>query len=320
MPTLQPEDSRRVIRSVGSMYAPAWYVTLAAALGLAPLASCVSPAQRADLIAQESGFHKEIVTGILFRHVLYRSSARALDGPRSARAAGQTSELPTGAARRAAGSLHVYIEGDGSPFFPTRDLIAADPTPREPLMLRLMTLDPSPSVYLGRPCYFGLAADPGCGPLLWTFRRFAPEVLDSMERVLRAQSARSGASEIMLFGHSGGGTLAVLLAQRVESVTRVVTIGATLDTAAWCELHGYSPLIGSANPIDEPHDRAGLESLHLVGEHDTNTPPALIRAAARARGGEAVEVISAFDHNCCWERVWPDILRKISPRTDAIPP
>ena len=41
-----------------------------------------------------------------------------------------------------AGALHVYIEGDGTPYVARHDF-AADPTPRNPLMLRLMTLDPA---------------------------------------------------------------------------------------------------------------------------------------------------------------------------------
>jgi hypothetical protein len=248
------------------------------------LGACASPAARVDRLAARAGFGKAIVVGARFRHVVYRNSAQG-----------------------GAGVLHVYIEGDGSPF-EQRNLIAADPTPRAPLMLSLMAEDPAPSIYLGRPCYFGLQADAGCGPLFWTFRRFAPEVIDSMESALRAEIARSGARHVDLFGHSGGAALAVLLAQRVNSVVRVVTIGAPLDIAAWCKLHGYSPLAGSVNPVEAPPGRPGLEFLHLVGEKDANTPPALVETAARARGGEPVRVLAGLDHQCCWAPVWRGVL------------
>jgi pimeloyl-ACP methyl ester carboxylesterase len=254
------------------------------ALGVMLLNACVNPTQRAEDFAQRSGFHGQTAVGSRFRHVIYRNAT------------------PGGG-----GTLHVYIEGDGSPYR-HRNVVAADPTPHDPLMLRLMALDRTPSVYLGRPCYLGLFADRGCAPLFWTVRRFGPEVLDSMESVLRAEIIRSGATTIELFGHSGGGTLALLLAQRVDAVSRVVTIGANLDIAAWCELHHYSPLAGSVNPAEVRTNRAGLEILHLVGEKDTNTPPFLVQAAARARGGEPVQVIADFDHNCCWQSVWPRIL------------
>jgi fermentation-respiration switch protein FrsA (DUF1100 family) len=256
----------------------------AAALAAAGfLIACASPLQRADGLAARFGFTKEIVAGTAYRHVVYRNAVHG-----------------------AGATLHVYIEGDGTPFR-KRSVIADDPTPHDPLMLRLMAEDPAPSVYLGRPCYFGLYADPGCGAQAWTSGRFAPEILDSMGSVLRLELLRSGASRVALFGHSGGGALAVLLAARQPSVVRVVTIGATLDVAAWCELHGYSPLTGSLDPARLPLQRKDIEVLHWVGQRDTNTPPAFIAAAARARG-EPTRVVAGFDHNCCWVRMWQDIL------------
>jgi pimeloyl-ACP methyl ester carboxylesterase len=224
---------------------------------------------------------KEILEGAAFRHVVYRNSVTG-----------------TGAL------LHVYIEGDGTPI--RGDIISADPTPRDPLMLKLMREDSAPSIYLGRPCYFGLSADTGCSPADWTFHRFSPEVLDSMEVVLRAEIARTRAARVALFGHSGGGAIAVLLAERTESVVRVVTIGPTLDIGAWCRLHGYSPLIGSMNPVDLASHRSGLDVLHLVGARDTNTPPSFVAAAAR--GDARVEVIRDADHNCCWQSVWRTVI------------
>jgi hypothetical protein len=269
-------------------------VALAAVLS----SGCTSAAQRVDRLAQTAGFRKEIVEGVRFRHVVYRNA----DLERAASEAAAPGVAPPDRA-----VLHVYIEGDGSPYRNGK-LIAADPTPRDALMLRLMREDSAPSVYLGRPCYYGLSGDAACGPAFWTFRRFSPEVLDSTESVLRAEIARSGAIRVDLFGHSGGATLAVLLAQRVGQVTRVVTIGPVLDIDAWCRLHGYSPLTGSLNPAELPDRRPGLEVLHLVGANDTNTPPALVQAAARARGGEPVQVIARADHNCCWQGTWRDVL------------
>jgi hypothetical protein len=263
--------------------APVTSLVLILALGLIPLSGCATPAERADEIASSLEFDKAIVRGAPFRHVVYRNSVR-----------------------EPADVLHVYIEGDGSPF-KHRTVIASDPTSRDPMMLRLMSEDRMPSVYLGRPCYFGLNVDADCKPDEWTSRRFAPEVLDSMETVLRAEIARSGASHVDLFGHSGGGTLAVLLALRIDSVARVITIAPTLDTAAWCELHGYSPLVGSINPVDLGAHRAGLKIIHWVGEKDTNTPASLVRTASQSRG-DSVRVVAGFDHHCCWRRIWHDIL------------
>lgn len=260
-------------------------LTLSIILGpcIALLFGCASPEKRSDELATGSGFSRTIVTGAPFRHVVYRN---ALQSPRS--------------------DLHVYIEGDGSPF-EWHTVIAADPTSRSPLMLLLMSEDSAPSVYLGRPCYLGLHREAGCTSDEWTSRRFSPEVLNSMEAALRSEIARSGASHVELYGHSGGGTLAVLLAQRVNEVTRVITLAPTLDIDAWCRLHHYTLLEGSVNPVDLPEDRASLEVVHWVGDQDKNTPPALIQAAARSRD-ESVQVVAGFDHDCCWRKIWRGIL------------
>ena len=251
------------------------------------LAACADPARKAASYAQQHGFHSDVVTGSLFQHRVYRAYEDSSKG-----------------------TLHVYIEGDGSPFL-DRNTVAADPTPRDPLMLRLMALDSSPSVYLGRPCYLGLHRDGPCNPLYWTVLRFSPDVVDSMATVLRSEAAKAGATSLQLYGHSGGATLAVLLADRVPEVNKVVTIGANLDIDAWSAMHGYTRLAGTLDPIDVQWHRTPPQMMHLVGSEDKNTPPALIQGAvSKGPVGGDVRVIEGYTHNCCWERIWPAILRE----------
>jgi pimeloyl-ACP methyl ester carboxylesterase len=269
-------------------------LVIAAVLAMAS-AGCVDPGSPVTRLARQAGFQEDLVAGSTFRHRVYRRKARA----------GQS------------GALHVYIEGDGRPFLePTT--VAFDPTPRDPLMLRLMALDPAPSVYLGRPCYFGLDHDRGCNPAYWTVRRFAPEVVDSLAAALRSEAARSAAPSIELYGHSGGGTLAVLLAARIPAVTRVVTIGANLDTAAWCALHGYSPLLGSLNPAELSLHPDRVRLLHMVGSGDTNTPPALVESAALKTGAiDSVRIVPGYTHNCCWQEIWSGVVSDGADRRDS---
>jgi pimeloyl-ACP methyl ester carboxylesterase len=129
--------------------------------------------------------------------------------------------------------------------------------------------------------------------------------------VLRSEASRARALSIELYGHSGGGTLAILLAAQVTNVRRVVTIGPTLDIDAWCLLHGYSPLLGSLNAIDSRFPLERVRVLHLVGSEDTNTPPYLVEAAA-ARAGMtgSVRIIPGFTHNCCWQELWNEVLQE----------
>jgi len=260
-------------------------------------AGCASATRRADLLAQRLGLRHEIVAGQPFRHVVYRTVA-ASDRP------------------GAAADLHVYLEGDGAAYR-TRSIPSEDPTPAEPLMLRLMALDPAGAVFVGRPCYFGLSRDPGCDATRWTLARYAPEIVASLQAVIAAEAARAGARSITLIGHSGGGTLALLLANRMPQVRAVVTLAGNLDTRAWTGRHGYSPLIGSLDPSTES-PRPAVLRVHYVGSADRNMPAELVAEAARHVGGE-VRVVEGYTHRCCWTERWQEILADVAAARMAEP-
>ena len=210
-------------------------------------------------------------------------------------------------------SLHVYVEGDGTPW-QTRQAPANEPTPRTPIALELMLRDPHRSIYLGRPCYFGVVGE-RCTALAWTHERYSEAVVESMASALAAVAERP--RPIVLIGHSGGGVLAVLLARQYPGVEVVVTVGANLDVAAWTALHGYSPLEGSLDPARLPPTAAGPRERHYVGSDDHVVPPSQLRDYARGR--KTVEVIEwkGFDHVCCWAAVWPEILSTIEAPEDV---
>ena len=245
---------------------------------LASLAGCVSARVAALSIARQHGLAAEYVDGNDYRHLVIRRPG------------------PTG-------DLHVYIEGDGRPYL-SRNHIARDPTSRSLTMLHLMLLDPAASVYIGRPCYFGLAHDRNCDASVWTTRRFAPDVIASMQAVAQAEIAAAAASRVSLFGHSGGGTIATLLASRLPGVTELVTLAGNLDPDQWAALHGYAPLTGSLNPARLGRLPATVVAIHYVGAADTVVPPALVEAAVRSVGGRVI-VVPGLRHSCCWERLWP---------------
>jgi pimeloyl-ACP methyl ester carboxylesterase len=249
------------------------------------LCSCASPASRVDAITRDSGFERKIIEGASFRHVVYRKPGE-----------------PT---RR----LHVYIEHDGRPWR-NETTVSADPTPSNPLMLRLAALDSAPTLYLGRPCYWGLASTPPCSPLLWTHERYSERVVDSMAAALR--QLISADSEILLFGHSGGGALAVLLAERFPETRAVVTIAGNLDHAAWTEHHRYTPLAGSLNPISRSPLDADVIQKHYIGGRDIDVPSSIARAFVLQHPAAQVIEYREFDHRCCWERVWPEILDELN--------
>lgn len=171
-----------------------------------------SPAGRFSQNAAALGMHAGVVPGTAFQHVVFEQ------------------------ARRPSRTLHVYLDGDGTPWVAWRP--ATDPTPRNPLLLRLMALDPNPSVYLGRPCYHGLSETPPCSSALWTGERYSETVVSSMAAALRRVLQAGGFDRLIWVGYSGGGAIAVLLAPRFTETTDLITIAANLDIDAWADLHG----------------------------------------------------------------------------------
>lgn len=247
------------------------------------LSGCAGPSQRADERAAELGYRRVLVRGEGFEHVAYLK-----EGPTPANSA-----------------LHVYLDGDGTPWVRKR-IAAADPTPRKPLMLELMALDPAPSLYLGRPCYHGLNKSRACTPDLWTDRRYAEAVVASMSAALDRLSADYQA--LVLLGHSGGGTLAMLLAERQPKTETVITVAANLDTERWAAIHRQRPLSGSLNPANRPPLQARIRQMHFAGGRDDNVPPVLVRDAIVRQQGAAFKVLPKQDHSCCWRSAWPEIL------------
>lgn len=254
-------------------------------LALGALA-CATPAVRIDRTAAGYGLQREIVEGTDFQHTVYSKGGEP------------------------AAVLHVYLEGDGLPWV-TETRIARDPTPRHAVALGLMELDSAPSLYLGRPCYHHVdVADP-CHPLLWTHQRYGAEVVDSMASALETLLQKRYVERLVLIGYSGGGVLAMLLAERLEGTAAVVTIAANLDVEAWAAHHGYTPLAGSLNPAHRPPLPASIRQLHLVGGADARVPAALVHEAVAHQPAAVVLTYEDFDHTCCWARIWPEVLERL---------
>jgi pimeloyl-ACP methyl ester carboxylesterase len=249
--------------------------------------SQVSPAQHASTLAFDGGATQTQVDGVNFEHVVF---TRGVDSRST--------------------HIHIYFGSDGSPFERSRR-ISPDPTAREPLALQLMLVDPEPSIYVGRPCYEGLATAPNCDPILWTLQRYSDAIVTSMAAAVERLLAQSPNAAATLIGYSGGGVLAVLVANRVPQIDTVVTIAADLDIDAWTSLHGYSQLVGSINPATQTQWRTTLRQIHFAGALDDNVPPALVQQFAATVPTAQVHVIERFDHRCCWLAQWPALLSSL---------
>ena len=255
----------------------------------AVISACVAPSVQMDRLAEQLELTRINVYGKPFLHRVYLNKA-----------AENLSQVKTS-------RLHVYLDGDGDPWLNRRQ-IAADPTPRDPLALRLLARDPTPAVYLGRPCYHGLARSALCSPELWTSHRYSEAVVNSMASALSQLPAYRAAFDTVLIGHSGGGALAMLLAARLAKTRVVMTLAGNLDPAAWTRLHGYSELTGSLNPALQPALPKSILQIHLMGGQDQNIPPVIAPASLLQQSNVRVVKFEAYNHRCCWLRDWPVLL------------
>ena len=203
--------------------------------------------------------------------------------------------------------LHVYIDGDGRPWL-RRAVINLRPEVPQPLMLQAMALDERPALYLTRPCYHQQFDADKCEPWYWTHGRYAPEIVESMAAVVQRWVANHGHAKVRLFGHSGGGSIALLMARDLPDIEAIVTVAANLDTAAWTRYHGYTALLGSLNPIAAGLP-SGIAQFHYLGSEDRNVPPGIFPAIG-ANPNVAVRIVPGQGHRCCWLDDWPTILQE----------
>lgn len=248
---------------------------------------CASPTQNFNQHAARLGYARQLVTGTEFQHVGYFKLGRAPHGS----------------------ILHVYLDGDGTPWL-GRNVAASDPTPHVPLMLDLMAQDPVSSVYLGRPCYLGLSNSVACTPRLWTTARYSQKVIDSMTAALNRISGPYAG--LVLIGYSGGGTLAMLMAEHLPKTEAVITVAANLDTERWANLHHQPSLSESLNPAGREALPSAIQQLHFAGAEDKNVPPQLIKTAISQQKQAQFTVYEGQDHACCWREVWREVLGSLS--------
>ncbi|MCV6625900.1 MAG: hypothetical protein OIF38_07375 [Cellvibrionaceae bacterium] len=255
----------------------AWVLLAAAAV----ISACGSTFQY-QRFADQQGWLRLVLNGQGFQHLALYDSA----------------ELET---KR----LRVYLEGDGSPWRYGR-YPSADPTAKRPLALQLMALDSTSRLYLARPCYHIL--NKACTSDLWTAERYSAAVVNSMLSALAEFRRKHHFSEVEIVAYSGGATLAVLMADKIPGLRRIITLAGNLDTAQWVADKAYLPLRGSLDPIVDA-DLNGVEHTHFVGAKDNNILPRYSQAFVRAHGGQR-HILHNYDHVCCWLQDWPALMER----------
>jgi len=274
----------------------AFFVGICLALGLSACASVTDVLKErgeiADDVARRGGLSRFFVDTGQFEVVGYRRFANS-----------------------AANEVAIYIEGDGLAFL-SANTISKDPTPRDPVSLRLAALDPSPNVaYLARPCQYqapNMLAR--CSYAYWTTSRFAPLVIKEMNIAVDAIKKAARADRVRLYGYSGGGVVAALLAARRDDVAFLATAASPLDHGTWTRIKRFTPLRESLNPTNVAAQAARVPQIHFVGADDDLVPRQAVEAYASkvlaAGGTVSIVDVAGADHTCCWPDKWPELQRR----------
>jgi pimeloyl-ACP methyl ester carboxylesterase len=254
------------------------------------LVGCSTNGERIDRLASRGGLQKRVVVSEGHAVVVYEK---------------QSTQSSADSQHR--GRLLVFLEGDGSPWGSSGRQPAVDPTARNPLALRLLVQTDGPAIYVARPCYQQL--NDSCSTDAWTSGRYSEAIVSSMLQVIEQESARFHHSEPLIIGYSGGGPLAVLIAERLAHVGGVITLGANLDIDAWAKHHRYLPLDHSLNPALSERAHPWPE-VHIVGGKDAVVPTATVDTYFEHYSSAQRITIDEADHTCCWEAQWPTLLER----------
>lgn len=213
---------------------------------------------------------------------------------------------------------NLYIEGDGLAWL-GRNTISPDPTPTDPVALRLAALDPAANViYLARPCQYSKMSDPqqACNNEDWTGGRFSPRVIAAMNDALNQIKAQTKVSGFNLIGYSGGGGIAALLTAQRDDVLSLRSVAGLLDHKRFTEDHKISPLTQSLNPVDVAYKIAAVPQLHFIGGDDNVVTEDIFQSFldsstlhSASSGCIRSEIVPVVTHNEGWVERWPELLK-----------
>ena len=203
-------------------------------------------------------------------------------------------------------TLTIYIEGDGANWL-FKTIPPRNPTPDQSLVVALAASDPNPYVlYLARPCQFiDVQTITECDESLWTDGRFSSQVIAMSNQAIDRALQNVPTVRLNLVGHSGGGTLATLIAAQRSDVNCLITMASPLDIAAWARALSVAPLTRSQNPAEPNANLKQIRQTHYLGENDRIVTKESIGRYRNFPPQTEFITISGFDHQKFWLEHWP---------------
>jgi pimeloyl-ACP methyl ester carboxylesterase len=180
------------------------------------------------------------------------------------------------------------------------------------MTLDLAIQDPAPRVlYLARIGQFMPAYATPANQVYWSSGRLAPQAIEAATEAIDQAKLKAGAKYVHLVGFSGGGGLAILLAESRKDVLTVVTVAGLLDTDWWVKTRNYYPLLQSLNPAERAVEINKLPQIHFYGTKDNIIPPEMsMNYAARAPFMNLQRVPIPTSHGRGWKERWKTLLEK----------
>jgi pimeloyl-ACP methyl ester carboxylesterase len=147
--------------------------------------------------------------------------------------------------------MTIYIEGDGASWL-LKTIPPRNPTPSQSLAAAMAAEDQNQLVmYLARPCQFiDVRTVKECDESMWTDGRFSVQIIELFHQAIDQILLEVPFMRLNLVGHSGGGTLATLIAAQRSDVNCLVTMASPLDITAWTRSLSIAPLTRSKNPAE----------------------------------------------------------------------
>ena len=209
---------------------------------------------------------------------------------------------------------NIYIEGDGFAWV-DRFTPSIDPTPSNPVALKLAALDEGENViYMARPCQYSKMSDAEkpCEVKYWTSKRFAPEVISSMNNTLDEIKQRYKLKEFNLIGFSGGAAVAILIAAKRNDVASIRSIAGNLDHEVTNRIHNVSQLDGSLNPADVARQVANIPQHHFLGKDDEIITAEVYQSYRKTSGDShclRFSFVEDASHENGWDKKWKSLLK-----------